>query len=84
MTIVGPFIVLLVFLAGLVNAAFDTVEERIETLIERKAEEQEGVEEKPASWHQIKAVEKKEVEKKRKKDRYTRGFRDILRPWDYH
>ncbi len=83
-SVIGVFIFLFVFLAGVANAAFDTVEERIESMIEDKREHEKTAEDKPTSWHQIKSIEKKVEEKKIRKDRYTRGLRDILRPWDSH
>ncbi len=84
LTVVGPFIFMLVFIAAVANATYDTAMERLEHVVEQQREEKdETQEEKPTTWKQIKAQEKKQEEKKRKRSRYNRTLRDVLRPWDF-
>ena len=82
-TVVGIFFFSIVLLASVANAAFDTATERIEAMIEkREVAANPGETERPVSWHDIKRQEKKAEEKKVKEDRYSRGLKDIIRPWD--
>lgn len=83
LSVVGPLFFMLVFLAALANSLYDTAQEKVEQMIEKKEEVSVTEERKPSSWHEIKAMEKKQQEKQQKKSRYNRTLRDILKPWEY-
>ncbi len=62
------------------NSLYDVISEREWKAIEKQEEEAEP--QRPASWKEIKAEDKKKEKERMDKSRYERTFRDIIRPWE--